>query len=393
LSAVIQAEGLGKCYRRGRERVNGRALLPGAWGSRVRGEQHWALRDLSFELQEGRSLGIIGGNGAGKSTLLKLVAGVVAPSQGTVEVRGRSTALIELGAGFHPDMTGRENVYFSAAVLGMSPSQLRGRIDDIVEFADIGAFLDTPVKRFSSGMLARLGFSVAVHVDADLIVLDEVLAVGDATFQRRCYERIASIRRAGGALLYVTHALWTVPLLCDDALLLQRGRVTARGAPHEVVRAYELAPGGSTAVAGSGNVRIHRVTTSATVIDPGESLDCEIDLEWHVPAPNGQLVVMLADGPNKSHGAVSATASVLPLQGPGRALVNLRLPNIPLQPGTYQVYVGFVVDRNTPVVDVIRSVPLDVRGDLVDPAYGALLLERAWTVQPLMAADSASEPG
>jgi len=382
VSAVVRFDSVGKRYRRGRERINLRAALPGRLGELRGGDQHWALADLSFELGAGRSIGFVGPNGAGKSTTLKLVAGVIAPSTGTVEVRGRTASLLELGAGFHPDMTGRENVYFSAAVLGMSPRVLGQRFDQIVDFADIGPYLDSPVKRFSSGMLARLGFAVASHLDAEVLVLDEVLAVGDAVFQRRCHQRIRELRETGAALLYVTHALWTLPMLCEQAILLAGGRVQATGTPDEVLVAYERLQSEGVLDAADGTPLVFRdVRSSPTAIDPGGWFQVEVDLELTDPCPEGHVLVILTDPLNKVYAAASSFEA-MSFAEPGPHAVRCRLDDLPLKPGQYQVHVGFLGDRRLPAIDEMRTFELEVRGDPVDPAYGQIQIPATWSGEP-----------
>ncbi|MEO7556218.1 MAG: polysaccharide ABC transporter ATP-binding protein [Acidimicrobiales bacterium] len=380
MNALVSFDKVGKRYRRGRERSNLRAAIPGNLGRRSADDSHWAVRDLSFELQPGRSLGLIGPNGAGKSTTLKLVAGVIGASAGTVRVKGKTASLIELGAGFHPDMTGRENVQFSAAVLGMGPKTLRRRFDEIVEFADIGAFLDTPVKRYSSGMLARLGFGVATHLDAEVLVLDEVLAVGDAAFQRRCHARIARLCREGTALLYVTHALWTLPMLCDEAILLVGGEQRARGAPVEVVLEYERhhQAGGIPTSEGDSKV-IRALHTSQQRIDPGDPFEVTVDLDVEEPSPDGHVMVMLTDAQLKVYAAVSSREAGMSFAEPGPREVHCRLEALPMQPGEYHVYVAFVGDHRSPVVDDMRSFRLEVIGNPTDPAYGAVRVPATWS--------------
>jgi ABC-type polysaccharide/polyol phosphate transport system ATPase subunit len=199
----------------------------------------WALRDVSFSVKFGEVLGIIGCNGAGKSTLFKLIAGVTPPTRGRIAQRGRLNALIEVGAGIHPELTGRENIYQYGSILGLSWRELRERFDTIVEFAELGAFIDQPMKRYSSGMFMRLGFSVAVHVDPDVLLVDEVLAVGDETFQRRCLQRVESLRRGGTAILFASHAMESVEQMCDQVVWLDRGHLVKIGPPKEVVDAYQ----------------------------------------------------------------------------------------------------------------------------------------------------------
>jgi ABC-type polysaccharide/polyol phosphate transport system ATPase subunit len=198
----------------------------------------WALRDVDFEITPGQTFGIVGQNGSGKSTLLKLIAGVFAPSSGTVEVGGRVGSLIEVGAGFHPEFTGAENVYLSAAIHGLSRSYVDEHLAEIIEFAELEEFADVPVKTYSTGMYMRLGFSVAMNVLPDVLLLDEVLAVGDEAFQAKCFGRIWDFKRGGGSIVFVSHDPSAVEQLCDRAILLEQGRVVERGAADEIVRAY-----------------------------------------------------------------------------------------------------------------------------------------------------------
>lgn len=380
MSSVVTFEHVSKRYRLGRERINLRAIMPGSWGEPRRGEFHTALTDLDLQLEAGRSLGLIGPNGAGKSTALKLVAGVIAPTSGTVTVRGKTASLIELGAGFHTDMTGRENIYFSAAVLGLGPRTLRSRFEEIVDFADIGPYIDTPVKRYSSGMLARLGFSVASHFDADVLVLDEVLAVGDAAFQRRCHQRIAESRRQGTALLYVTHALYTLPMLCEEAILLANGTVQARGHPDEVVQAYErLHQSGTLPTSGGSTAVFTDVGTSDLTIPVGGSVDVDVDLDLAEGLPYGHLLVSIADEQMKVHGAVSSLDGGIDFSQAGHHVVHCRIEEVPLQPGPYLVYIGFFGDHRLPPLDDVRILNLKIEGRPVKDAYGVVRLPSSWS--------------
>ncbi|GGO77852.1 ABC transporter ATP-binding protein [Nocardioides deserti] len=195
-----------------------------------------ALDDVSFTVKQGESIGLMGLNGSGKSTLLKLINGVMKPDSGTVLTRGRIAGLIATGAGFHPQLTGRENVYLNAAILGMTEPETQRKFDSIVEFADIGRFLETPVGNYSSGMFARLGFAVAIHVDSDIFLADEVLAVGDRPFKRKCMEKMQEIRESGRTLVYVSHAAGSVRKMCDRVIVLEKGRVGFDGPVDEGIR-------------------------------------------------------------------------------------------------------------------------------------------------------------
>src|SRR5882757_2223476 len=197
-----------------------------------------ALEDVSFTVAQGRTYGVIGRNGSGKSTALKLVAGITKPTSGTVTVRGRISALIELGAGFHPEISGRENVFINGIMLGLTKREITARFDEIVEFAELENFIDAPVKTYSSGMYMRLGFAVAIHVDPDLLLVDEVLAVGDEGFTHKCLDKFAEFRRRGKTILLLTHSLGLAHAFCDEAVWLDDGRVSGTGDPRRVVGGY-----------------------------------------------------------------------------------------------------------------------------------------------------------
>ncbi|HEY9225562.1 MAG TPA: ABC transporter ATP-binding protein [Gemmatimonadaceae bacterium] len=247
LDTVLIMEHVAKKFRRGEIHDSLRDLIPAVVG-RITGrrrsaaalgaKEFWALQDISFQVRRGEAIGIIGANGAGKSTILKLLTGILAPTQGTIAVRGRLSALIEVGAGFHPDLTGRENVYLNGTILGMTRAEIKRKLDAIVDFAGIPEFLDTPVKRYSSGMYARLGFSVAAHVEPDVLIVDEALSVGDHLFQQKCIDRMHQIATGGTTVLFVSHNLHAVSELCPRSILLEKGRMIANGPTNEVIQEY-----------------------------------------------------------------------------------------------------------------------------------------------------------
>ena len=228
--------------------------LRSLWGTPA---EFWAVREVSFEVKHGEALGIIGRNGAGKSTILKLLANITTPSAGEITIRGHVAALIEVGSGFHPELTGRENVYLSGSILGMRRGEIRRKLESIIDFAGIREFIDTPVKRYSSGMYVRLGFSIAAHLEPEILLLDEVLAVGDMAFQQKCLDRVRELRREGRTIIFISHDLSAVEVLCDRVLLIQRGEVIAVGPPAEVIGQYKaLTTKGTTPVfPGIGPVR------------------------------------------------------------------------------------------------------------------------------------------
>jgi ABC-type polysaccharide/polyol phosphate transport system ATPase subunit len=242
---VLQVENVSKRFFRGEMHDSLRDFIPSLF-ERVTGRSHiradknefWALSDVSIELNRGEAFGIIGPNGAGKSTILKLITGIMIPTIGSIDVNGRLSALIEVGAGFHPDLTGRENIYLNGTILGMTRAEVERKFDAIVEFSGLSDFIDTPVKRYSTGMYARLGFSVAAHVDPDILIVDEVLSVGDIVFQNRCFEKMNSIIHSGATVIFVSHNLRAIAELCPRSILLEEGKITAAGPSPEVLRAY-----------------------------------------------------------------------------------------------------------------------------------------------------------
>jgi ABC-2 type transport system ATP-binding protein len=262
-----------------------------------RGRQHaerfYALKDISFELEAGQTLGLIGRNGSGKSTLLKIIGGILTPDTGFVERRGRLAALLELGAGFHGDLTGRENIYLNAAILGLSKRQTQRYFDDIVDFSEIEEFLDTQVKFYSSGMYVRLAFSVAIHVDPEILLIDEVLAVGDEPFQRKCMERIKQFQLDGRTIVFVTHGLDTVRQLCDRVVLLESGDVVVDGPPMQALREfrdrYTAGVEPTQDQPGEHRVEIAKVLVTdgngrpKNTFAPGDDLAVEIDVVAHQP--------------------------------------------------------------------------------------------------------------
>ncbi len=237
----LQFDHISKRYRVQQEAQMGptsHPLLRKLQQLRPRTEDFWALRDVAFEVERGEVLGIIGHNGAGKSTILKLLANITSPTSGQIVVNGRLAALIEVGSGFHPELTGRENTYLNGSILGMRRREISAKMDRIIDFAGIRQFIDTPVKRYSSGMYVRLGFSIAAHLDPDILLLDEVLAVGDAAFQAKCFKRINELKAAKTTIIFISHDLAAVENLCSRVLLMHRGEIVASGPPAEMIKRY-----------------------------------------------------------------------------------------------------------------------------------------------------------
>jgi len=236
---VICVEHVSKKFVLAHERSMSLAQAARSMFSRTTREDFWALNDISFDVEQGETVGIIGRNGAGKSTILKLITGIMQPTKGRIRTRGRICSLLEVGAGFHPEMTGRENIYLNGSILGMTRREIDSKVDEIVSFAGLEKFIDTPVKRYSSGMYARLGFSVAAHVDPDILIVDEVLSVGDAAFQAKCMSRMERVSQSEGrTVVYVSHNLSSVQALCSRAILIRQGSLVCNGDSASVVAEY-----------------------------------------------------------------------------------------------------------------------------------------------------------
>src|SRR5579863_1003384 len=265
---ALRMEHVYKKFRKGEVYNSLRDLIPALTGKMFRQQElseddkreFWALQDISFEVQRGEALGIIGRNGAGKSTALKILSKIMKPTKGRMVVNGRLSALIEVSAGFHQDLTGRENIFLNGTILGMTKREIESKLDQIVAFSGIEEFIDTPVKRYSSGMYARLGFSVAAHVDPDVLIVDEVLSVGDSAFQQKCIERMREVLRGGAAVLFVSHNLRVVAEFCSKCLLLERGRTIMIGPSQDVISRYLQKHSGSRVPSvATGPVRISSV--------------------------------------------------------------------------------------------------------------------------------------
>jgi lipopolysaccharide transport system ATP-binding protein len=273
--------------------------------------EFWALKDISLQVQQGETVGIIGHNGAGKSTMLKHLSGIMTPTKGRIRVNGRLSALIEVGAGFHPDLTGRENVFLNGVILGMTRAEVARKFDEIVEFAAMTTFIDTPVKRYSSGMFARLGFAVAAHLDPDILVIDEVLSVGDFVFQQKSLEKMRSIARGGATVLFVSHNLKAVSDLCARTMLLDAGSVVADGQTSEVVQIYLARERAKLGGARNANVVIQSVClrghSGATVrFKPGEKAWMDVTIQANLACKNIAVHMQVVD---ESLGEVFSTSS------------------------------------------------------------------------------------
>jgi lipopolysaccharide transport system ATP-binding protein len=362
--------------------------------------EFWALKDVSFEVKPGQVVGIIGRNGAGKSTLLKVLSRIVEPTAGRAEVRGRMGSLLEVGTGFHPELTGRENVYLNGSILGMSRREITRKFDEIIAFAEVEQFLDTPVKRYSSGMFVRLAFAVAAHLDPDILVVDEVLAVGDAGFQQRCFRKMQEIRASGRTVLVVSHNLGSIQTLCTRALHLEAGRVVGQGEPAAEVARYlaRLSAASRQPLAdrtdreGAGAVRVVRLEYRDAAGRPveaavcGEELRVVVGCEAADPDVRVELVALScwsADGAKLFHVDTAQRGQDPAPAGRSREYV-CRFPRLPLAPGLYTWNV--LVAAAGRVQDHLYSAAsLEVQpgdfyrtGQTPSAAGGAVLIDHDW---------------
>jgi lipopolysaccharide transport system ATP-binding protein len=412
---VIRSEGLSKRYRIRHDAAARYKSLREAIGQSLRGalgsrgprpavEDFWALDGVDFEVARGEVVGIVGRNGAGKSTLLKILSRITEPSRGRVVIEGRVASLLEVGTGFHPELTGRENVFLNGAILGMTRAEIRARFDAIVDFAEVERFLDTPVKRYSSGMYVRLAFAVAAHLEPEILIVDEVLAVGDAAFQKKCLGKMQEVSTGGRTVLFVSHNMAAIQNLCSSALLLSAGRVAARGAVGDVVRRYLEDSGvlAQTGIAsrtdrrGSGALRVTGIVLRGadgvpahafasggeavfefTLAIPGDRPLRNVRIALGVDADSGQRLLLFS-----THLPASDLAEV----PPGTVRVELRVPRLALAPGRYGF--AFFCSVGGEVADWVKDAgSFEVvagrfyrTGEMPPPTAGYLLLDHEFTV-------------
>jgi len=300
----------------------------------------WALRDVSLQLEEGRALGVVGRNGAGKSTLLKILGRITEPTQGISRTKGRVACLLEVGTGFHPELTGRENVFLNGAILGMSRREIRQRFDAIVDFSGVEAFLDTPVKRYSSGMQLRLAFAVAAHLEPDILIVDEVLAVGDFEFQKKCLRRMAEVEKEGRTVVFVSHDLEAIARLCPSAVWLEKGSIQQEGSATQVIDSYLASAVSEGGAVGNELIRAGPLLLHSVAIhdEAGRRLDVlrrdarfsitvDLTLEDRLPGFDLALYVVNSNGVRIFDEAWSDQGTKRP-EGPGRYTVALTVPPI-----------------------------------------------------------------
>ena len=397
-SAVL-LDGLGKRFRLTHDR-NWTLKATVLAGHRTRYEEFWALRGIDLDIPHGSTFGIIGGNGSGKSTLLKMLAGILRPDEGAATVNGRLSALLELGAGFHPELTGRENVYLNGAILGFTSKEIRRRFDDIVGFAELDRFIDEPVRNYSSGMYLRLGFSVAIHVEPEILLVDEVLAVGDHTFQKRCLDRFAQLKAEGRTIILVSHDLDMVGWLCEQTAWIQQGTLRAVGpSPNVIERFLDGAGDSPTPVAPSpsaprrfGGLGPDDLVRAVDLVDAnGHPMDrvgsgrpvrfrVRVDADQVGEPVTVALGLYRADGTHVA--SINSGASARAADEAGTVEVDYAVDSLAVQPGIYELSVALhdatmrrVFERHT------HLVRFEVEPTGVDQQNGLVALGGTWSAR------------
>lgn len=357
----------------------GRELMGQPRSTQLRRDEFWAIRDVSFQVKRGEILGIIGPNGSGKTTLLRLINGLLMPDMGRITIRGRVGALIQLGAGFSPIMSGLENIRVNAAVLGISSHRINQKIDDIINFADIGDFIHSPVRSYSSGMRARLGFAVAIHMDPDILLVDEVLAVGDMVFRNKALDRMHQLANSGVAVVFISHNLSQVDRLCQTAIYLKKGLFCFQGSTSEAISNYasDNLPISSGFVHHPGteeSILVKRVTLVDTEGNPkksvisGESLSIELEFEAIKQLKNPLFLYMLEPAGRSIIAAYlnqSRHPSERPSFSPGRHVIQTHVPLFPLLSGRYQLRMSLTSDNNSGLLGKVSNL-MDIQVDAHD---------------------------
>jgi lipopolysaccharide transport system ATP-binding protein len=375
MTTVISVESLSKAYRLGQIGTGTFTYDLQLWWAKLRGKPNplrrigatdhgnrdgetlWALKDVSFTVEQGEVLGIIGRNGAGKSTLLKILSRVTAPTSGRIKVKGRVASLLEVGTGFHPELTGRENIYLNGALLGMSRKEIDRKLDEIVDFAEVEKFIDTPVKRYSSGMYVRLAFAVAAHLEPEILVVDEVLAVGDAEFQKKCLGKIGDVAHKGRTVLFVSHNMAAIEAICRRTLLVKAGGIQADGPTSEVVGTYiadskrDKSPSpldvSSDGRQGSGQIRFVRWAVIDDALGTGRLVragqSCTFEIEYTTSNNQGAANVEVTLTIDDIYGKPILTASTAFLNAsfemiPAHGKFLCHFSSLPLLPNRYQVH-------------------------------------------------------
>ena len=361
-----------------------------------RREHVWALKNVSFRVEKGEAVGIVGQNGAGKSTVLKLLSSITAPTAGEIAIRGRLSALVEVSSGFHPELTGRENIFLSGSILGMTRGEIARKVESIIEFSGVRRYIDAPVKQYSSGMYVRLGFAIAAHLEPDILILDEVLAVGDAAFQARCLERIAFLRDSGKTILFTSHDLAALERLCHRAVLLHRGELLMSGSPREVIDEYlklTFEPGSAVSAANFASpavaefLSLEFLNPDGGPIRTGAPMSANIVYRANAPVEDTTICISFFWPSGWLCAQLTTTSKLSSLSlRPGNTSVEFFCPTLALQPGTYTVDVS--IERDGELIDR-RTRCAMLRVDPGTPALGDVYLDHS--VQILTTCDSESK--
>jgi len=390
---ALSVDGVSKTFRVHQERANSLKQFI-ATGGRNRFDDFYALRDVSLDVRTGEALGIIGHNGSGKSTLLKCMAQILTPNEGKIHVNKRMAALLELGAGFHPELSGRDNVFLNAAILGMARREIDQRFDEIVSFSGLDDFIDSPVKTYSSGMYVRLAFAVAINVDPELLLIDEILAVGDVTFQQKCMEKFVELREQNRTLVLVTHDTGSVRHFCDRAIWLDHGTIKADGKPADVIDEYtetmlgaeETVEGGAVR-RGSGEIWVDRVElivdgSPVDSVHNGDTVTFRLHFDTSKEIPGPVFAIKLA-----SFGGATVTApssrdvDEVPATVNGKNTVDITIPDLPLLPGPFVLHTEVTGWRRQHVFDHLQNArSFDVFGGRSDEVDGLVTLNPTWKV-------------
>lgn len=416
---AIKVEQLGKQYHIGRKQAAYRTLRESitdvfvdpfrkaaklargqASAAQSLDESFWALKDVDFEVKRGEVLGVIGRNGAGKSTLLKILTRITEPTVGQAKLRGRVASLLEVGTGFHPELTGRENVFLNGSILGMTRREIQRKFDEIIEFSEIAKFVDTPVKHYSSGMYVRLAFAVAAHLESEILIIDEVLAVGDVGFQRRCLNKIGEVARSGRTVLFVSHNILVVQSLCTTALLLKDGEVKASGEPDSILREYSQAFSDAAQLdvetradrRGKGQVRlagvsVHQGGPRGLPLATGAPARFAFQLRPHCPSAECSFTIYDYIGHPIAHFSSGPQGAGNGADDEDDFELACEIPSLNLLPGQYRINVA--VKTNGQLQDhlegaasfEVQSAMLDGRTIRESNGYGSVFLPHRWTAQ------------
>ena len=418
---VIKAENLGKSYMIGHQSNEKYVALRDVvtnnakrWWSRIRNPQYhthdnieefWALKDIEFEIKRGDRVGIIGRNGAGKSTLLKILSRITEPTTGMVRIKGRVASLLEVGTGFHPELTGRENIFLNGAILGMTKSEIKSRFDEIVNFAGVEKFLDTPVKRFSSGMFVRLAFAVAAHLEPEILLVDEVLAVGDIMFQKKCLGKMKEVSREGRTVMFVSHNMGQISNLCDRALLIEDGRIRRDGESKAVIDEYvqSSVSSNTSSKPRDGNVLESKYVALkefslygekvGTLPQTGKPLNFDLSLEFLIPCsrPGVRVRIRTVQGHELIYLTSTPFGGIVIEKGEGKIFLKLTIDELLLTGGLYILEIGVNmvgVQDYLPMSEICQFevVPVDyysVGIQLLENKVGVMAAKHHWVCEKL----------